>query len=86
MTFLEVFLIDLLYRIQFQLIYIYHVIIVEEKNKTKTWEKVLNIKLPEEINVDGHSLQRRRTWASVATIVLQALQHCFCNTKYFYYF
>lgn len=81
---LEVFLIDVLYRIQFQFLYVYHVIIMEEKNKT--WEKILNIKLPEEINVDGHSLQRRKTWASVATIVLKALQHCFCNTKYFYYF
>lgn len=59
-----------------------HIFNYHGKKTSKTWKKVLSVKLREEINVDGQSLQRRKMQASIATIVSQALQHCFCNTKY----
>lgn len=31
------------------------------------------------------SLQGRKMWASIATLLLQALQHSFCNSKYWYF-
>lgn len=62
MTFLEGFLIDLILcslAVNLCLSFNYHG--GKKIPKTPTWNELLNIKLPEEINDDGQRLQKMKT-------------------------